>query len=127
MSDTAEQQVLIDFLEEERTRRHLEVAEYASLIGLSSNQYYNLRAGKKSGPQMCIDLARRLNVTPNYLLFLGGYIEEHELDAPDDIPAELLPSLQELARMRGTPFFDTGINMVKDVIERIVKLFKVAA
>lgn len=127
MTEIAEQQVLIDFLEEERLRRHLEVAEYASLIGLSSNQYYNLRGGKKSGPQMCIDIARKLNMRPNYLLFLGGYIEEHELDAPENIPVELLPSLQELARMRGTPFFDTGINMVKDVVERIVKLFKVAA
>jgi hypothetical protein len=127
MSDIVDQQPLINFLEAERLKRHLEPPEFAPLLGISVNQYYNLRNGKKSGPQQCIDLARALNVRPDYFLYLGGYIREDELDAPKEIPKELLPSIQNLARMRGTPFFDQALRMVESAIDVVSELFKIAA
>lgn len=127
MSDIIEQQPLVNYLEAEREKRHLEVAEFAALIGLSVNQYYNLRNGKKSGPQQCIDIGRALDVRRDYMLFLGGFIREDELSAPQQVPSELLPSLQKVSRMRGTPFFETAIRMVESAVDAVADLFKIAA
>lgn len=128
MNELTEQQPLIDFLEADRIKRNMEVVQFASLLGFSQpNQYYNLRNGKKSGPQQCIDMARALGYNPNYFLYLGGYIREDELDAPKEIPAELLPHLEKVSQMKGTPFFNTAVDLIEKAVDAVVQLFKVAA
>jgi transcriptional regulator with XRE-family HTH domain len=126
-SVTIEHQPLINFLEQEADKRGLNLTELAERLGISPSHLYTIRNGKQPGLKVCLDIARALKVRPDYILFLAGHITEDELDAPQQIPAELLPTIQKLSRMRGTPFFDTAMRLVEDVIDKVVHLWDVAA
>lgn len=122
-----EHQRLMNVLEKEAQAKGMSLAEFAPHIGLSASHLYNLRNGKQPGLQVCLDIARALHLQPDYVLFLAGHIEEHELDSPKQIPAELLPTLARLERLKGTPFFETALDMIEDTIDKMLRLFDKAA
>lgn len=122
-----EHQRLIEYLDREMQDRNLSIAELAALIGLNPSQLYNLRNGKQPGLQVCIDIARALKRRPDYILYLAGHITEEELDMPENIPPEILPTINKLERMKGTPFFDTAINIMEAAVDKVMDLFKIAA
>lgn len=120
-------QRLIEFLEGEAAKRRLNLGELGTLIGLNGSQLYNIRNGKQPGLTVCLEIARYFDLKPDYVLYLAGHIEEDELNAPEALPVELLPMLNKLEQIKGTPFFDTALDLMDDVLERVLKLFKIAA
>lgn len=124
---TLEHQRLLDYLDKEANSRGLTLAELALSIGMTPTHLYNLRNGKQPGLQVCLDIARALKLRPEFVLYLAGHIREDELESPSEIPPELLPRLQRLAQLKGTPFFDTAISLVESAIDQVIKLFKIAA
>jgi plasmid maintenance system antidote protein VapI len=127
MRQLVEHQRLIDYINQEALRRSLTVTELARTIKFNENHIGNIMRGQRPGLDVCLRLARAFNIKPDYMLYMAGYITEDELDAPGEIPAELLPTIQKLSRMRGTPFFDTAMRLVEDVIDKVVHLWDVAA
>lgn len=122
-----EHQRLIEFIDAEADKRSLNVSEMAGVLGMSASQLYNLRNGKQPGLQICLDIARSMNLKPDYVLYLAGHIDESELDSPSEIPTEILPTLQRLQQLRGTPFYGTALDLMEAAIDNVIKLFKVAA
>jgi transcriptional regulator with XRE-family HTH domain len=122
-----EHQKLIDYLDNERERRNLDQQEFATLLGMSPQVYANLRSYKRPGLKVCLHIARVLRLQSDYVLYLAGHIEEHELDSPNEIPPELLPTLARLQQLKGTPFFDTAVELLERTIDSVMKLFQKAA
>lgn len=120
-------QKLVDFLEKEAAKEGLSMAELSRKMGLNQNQLGNISRGVVPGLSVCLDVARHFDLKPDYVLFLAGHITEDELDAPEAIPVELLPLLHKLVQIKGTPFWDYALNMIEEVIEGVLKLFKIAA
>jgi plasmid maintenance system antidote protein VapI len=127
MRQFVEHQRLVDYINQEALRRSLTVTELARDIKFNENHIGNIMRGQQPGLDVCLRLARAFKLRPDYVLFLAGHITEEELDAPQEIPAELLPTIHKLSRMRGTPFFDTATKLIIDVINQVENLFKVAA
>lgn len=120
-------QKLVEFLDQEAIKRRLTPTELSRKIGLNENQLGNIMRGTVPGLKVCRQIARAFDVKPDYILYLAGHIEEDELTAPSEIPTELVPSLRRLSNLKGTPFFDTAVDLAEGAIEGIIKLFKVAA
>lgn len=114
-------------MEQEAAKQGLSLAELSRHIGWNPNQLGNITRGTVPGLSLCLDIARHFDMKPDYVLYLAGHISEDELDAPEAIPAELLPTINRLTRFRGTPFFNTALKMIEGVIDQMSELFKEAA
>jgi DNA-binding XRE family transcriptional regulator len=124
---SVEHQALIDYLDKVAEERQLSQGELSTLIDISTDQLYNLKSGKQPGLTICLRIARGMNLKPDYVLWLAGHITEAELDAPEVLPAELMPTLNKLSRLRGTPFFTRALDIIEDVVDHMAELFKEAA
>lgn len=120
-------QRLIDYINKEALKRNLTISEFAREIHFTENHLGNIMRGTTPGLDVCLRLARELKLKPDYVLYLAGHITEDELDSPDQVPAELLPVLHDIGRMRGTPFFTAALDIVERSLDAVIKLFKEAA
>lgn len=96
-------------------------------MGLNENQLGNLARGGIPGLKLCQDIADYFHWPLMTVLYWAGHIKEEELDSPDRIPPELMPTIRKLASMRGTPFYDTALSMFENMVDKVIELFKVAA
>lgn len=120
MDTILEHQALIDFLEEESQRRNLKLNELSERMGLHPSQLYQVRNNRRPGLQICLAIARYTHHPVGFILYLAGHITEEEWRKTADVPPEILPILEDLEYMRGTPAYQQTLRLLRATLDTIM-------
>lgn len=120
MHEILEHQALIDFLEEESERRNLKWNDLSERMGLHPSQLYQIRSHRRPGLSICLAIARYTHHPVGFILYLAGHITEAEFRKTADVPPEVLPILEDLEILRGSPAYLPTVKLLRQTIDTIL-------